>query len=892
MARTAGPPRTWWRSIALLSGGLFFLGAAVSLLAALSVSLGGAHHRVAYIVLALGYVAVGTWLVAVRRPVSMPALHAVGVAGITGLSIGVALDDPVWTTYVPFYAWMAAVFALLASTRGLAVMLLEIVVGFSIALAFHPSAGDVAAAGSWVLVIIGLSVFIHSVRSLIGRSLRRERDQQVERYHSLLQTLPGVVYRCRPDRDRTFELLGPGALELTGHTSDELLARRPPFMSLVNPEDAEAAFVAMQDALAHDEPFQTTYRLTRKDDGEVWVEDWSRPTHGPDGLMLEGILFDVTQEVTERAQADAVREEYRTLVETIPLVTYTNSLDIDSPSLYTSPQLEKLLGYGVEEWENGTTRWVDLLHPDDRERAINENREHVETGRPFRLEYRLRTKDGGWRWFLDEAVIVRDAGGHPVSSRGFMVDITQQKELEHRLAHEAFHDSLTGLANRALFHDRVEHALSRRSRTDVAVIYVDLDDFKTVNDSLGHGIGDDVIRTAAERLRHTVRRSDTLARLGGDEFAILVEDDPSHGERVAAAVLGAFDLPIVAAGRQFDIRASVGLARSEPNSDAESLIRRADLAMYAAKARGKGRLEVYTEALGGRARDRLEIRSDLRNALKTDQLRMFFQPIVNLADGGTVGAEALLRWEHPTKGWVPPMDFIPIAEEAGLLVELGRSAISKAVVAAAGLRNELEIPGFFVSVNLSPRELLEDDLVDFVDDLTRRHGFPADSLVLEMTESLMLSDPELAIQRLHRLRSLGFRVALDDFGTGYSSLSYLGRMPVDILKIAKPFVDALGTGSREAHLLAALIPLAHDLGLAVVAEGIERPLQTVELVGLGCRLGQGFMYAPPVPAEELVLTHRFAPLRERREGEMLERDLSLRAGTASTARRGRRREAR
>lgn len=888
MRRSTGPPRTWWRSLAVFSGGLFFLGAAVSLAAALSSSLGSEGHAAAYWALAAAYAIVGAWLVVVRRPVSMPMLHAIGFAGIAGLSIGVALDDPVWTTFVPFYAWMAAVFALLASKRGLALVLAEIVVGFSIALAFHPTAGEVAAGAAWVLVIVGLSLFIHSVRTLIGRSLRRERDLQAERYHSLLETLPGVVYRRRPGTEGHFELLGPGALELTGYTSDELLARRPAFASLVDGADAAAAATTVTDAIAAGEPVQTTYRLTRKDGVEIWVEDWSRPTQGPDGLVLEGILFDVTHEVTERAHADAVREEYRTLVESIPLVTYVNSLVEGRPALYTSPQLEKILGYTHEEWEGESAHWANLLHPDDRDRALRENRIHLESGRPYRMEYRLRTKDGGWRWFLDEAVIVRDADGTPVSSRGFMVDVTQQKELEHQLAHEAFHDSLTGLANRALFRDRIEHALRRRERTEIAVIYVDLDDFKAVNDSLGHGVGDDVIRTAADRLRHTVRRSDTLARLGGDEFAILVEDDPGHGERAAAAVLDSFSKPIFAAGRQFEVRASVGIARSDADSDAESLIQRADLAMYAAKARGKGRLAVYTDALGGRARNRLEIRSDLRRALQDDQLQVFFQPIVSLADGATVGAEALLRWEHPTKGWVPPMDFIPVAEEAGLVVELGRLALTKAVRTAELLRSSLDVPGFFVSVNLSAREILEDDLVDFVDELARSTGVPAGSLVLEMTESLMLSDPELAIERLHRLRTLGFKVALDDFGTGYSSLSYLGRMPVDILKIAKPFVDALGSHSREEHLLAALIPLARDLGLAVVAEGIERPAQAADLVHLGCRLGQGFMYAPPLPAEELISRRRFAPLRERRGGKptTLDSDLSVRAGRASSARRG------
>jgi diguanylate cyclase (GGDEF)-like protein/PAS domain S-box-containing protein len=579
---------------------------------------------------------------------------------------------------------------------------------------------------------------------------------------------------------------------------------------------------------------------------------------------FEGVMFMPRESLEAGTKAAAIREEYQQLVETMPLVTYVDGLEPNAPSIYISPQLEELIGYSADEWLADDDLWLKLVHPDDRARAHSENKTHVETGRPSRMEYRLRTRDGRWKWFLDEAVIMRDAAGTPIYSRGFMVDITDQKELEQQLAHQAFHDSLTGLANRALFRDRIDHALARRDHAPVAVVYLDLDDFKTVNDTLGHATGDDVLRTAADRLQRSVRRGDTVARLGGDEFAILLEEEPARCEAVAQAVLDAFARPIVAGGREFVLTASIGVVVSDGAADADALIRRADLAMYSAKSKGKGRLEVYTDALGDRARDRLAVRTDLHRALAERELEMYFQPIVELAGHRTVGVEALMRWRHPTRGLVEPIDFIPIAEEAGLVVELGRTAIVAAIDAAIALRRALDDPDLFVTVNLSARELVEDDLPGFIDRRLRARGLDPAGLVVEMTESVLLTDPERAIERLAALRNAGLRIALDDFGTGYSSLSYLGRMPVDILKLAKPFIDAVGSGSKEERLLASLVTLGTDLGLTAVAEGVERLDQAEKLERLGCRLGQGFVFSPPRPLAELLGHYRFSPTPARR----------------------------
>ncbi|MFN0155812.1 MAG: putative bifunctional diguanylate cyclase/phosphodiesterase [Gaiella sp.] len=865
-------PDRWWRPLALVSGSLYVVTGLLSVAAAWVEALGGAHGA-HYLVLAGCHVAIGCALLTIRRPIPVPALHLQGFAGTTLLAVAIGLGDPVWPAYVPFFGWLLVTFALLAGARGLAMQMAAAVIACAAAISVHPSWAGVSGVASALLAAAGISVFVFRGRTLIGRRLRLERDRleldleselakrvlDEARFESLVQSIPGVVYRrSAPGWKARFE--SEAVRELTGYGPGEA-----DLVTLIEPDDRKQAVAAWEAAAAAREPLQVTYRIRHRDGTTRWVEDWARPGEGVDGPVLEGVLFDVTAEVTARGEAELAREEFRRLVETIPLVTYTDRLESHAPTAYMSPQLEALLGYTVEEWLNDEQLWVKLLHPDDRARAVGENEAHITSGRPYRMEYRLQTKDGGWRWFLDEAVIVRDEEGNPVASKGFLMDITDRKLLEQQLTFQAFHDSLTGLANRALFRDRLEHALTRRRAGPISVVYVDLDDFKAVNDSLGHGVGDDVIRTAAERILRAVRRSDTVARLGGDEFAILVEDDAELAtSRVAQAVLEEFRRPVSAGGRQFELTASVGVAISDRELEAEALIQHADLAMYAAKSRGKGRIEEYTDDLSGRARDRLEVRTDLKRALHDGELEMFFQPIVDLERSRTVGAEALMRWNHPEKGWVPPIDFIPIAEEAGLVVELGRWAIERAVLAGVEMREALEQPDFFMSVNVSARELMEEDLATFISRQVASSGLGLDGLVVEMTESMLLSEPEVAIDRLSALRRAGLKVALDDFGTGYSSLSYLARMPVDTLKVAKPFVDALGTASREERLVAAVVGLCRDLELRVIAEGIERIEQADELRRLGCELGQGFLFAPPQSLQSFLALDHAAHLPRRR----------------------------
>jgi diguanylate cyclase (GGDEF)-like protein len=425
------------------------------------------------------------------------------------------------------------------------------------------------------------------------------------------------------------------------------------------------------------------------------------------------------------------------------------------------------------------------------------------------------------------------------------------------LRHQAFHDPLTNLANRALFRDRVAHSLERSTRAldSIAVLLLDLDGFKAVNDSYGHAAGDRLLVLVADRLRACVRPSETVARLGGDEFAVLVEDveDPSEPARVAERVLGALRDAFPVEGRELFIHASVGIAVSAFGTvSADDLLRDADLAMYMAKNRGRNRYELFEPSMHGAAVRRLELEADLRRAVQRDEFVVHYQPIVGLDRPGVARVEALVRWDHPERGMVPPADFIGVAEETGLVIPLGWSVLAEACREAATWppRWGGGAP-VGVTVNLSGRQLLDAALPEGVGALLRQSGLPPERLTLEITESVLLEDAEGTIARLHQLKELGVLLAIDDFGTGYSSLSYLARFPVDILKIDRSFVAGIARGAEESALARAIVKLGRTFRLQTVAEGVEDVAQAERLAAMGCDQAQGFHFARPMTAVEL-----------------------------------------
>ena len=529
-------------------------------------------------------------------------------------------------------------------------------------------------------------------------------------------------------------------------------------------------------------------------------------------------------------------------------------LDAEGVVNYQSPSIERILGYSVEETEGRPFEL--LLAEGDRPRLAQILGGQTDGTETISIECSLRHSDGRWLQFeVHHTDLLSDehVGGFVLNSR----DISERKAFEDQLSHQAFHDPVTSLANRALFADRVGHALlgTRRSGMQIAVMFIDLDDFKTVNDSLGHQAGDSVLFEVARRLEGAVRPADTVARFGGDEFAILLDEVASTDEAatIADRVLSALEKPISIDGKDVYARGSVGICMSDEDlrtQDAEEFLRNADVAMYMAKRDSKGSYRLFEPTMHERVVERLELRAELQRALELGQFEVYYQPVVHLDHRADYGVEALLRWNHPQRGQISPAQFIPLAEETGLIVPIGRWVIFEACEQGALLHERFpRKPPLTISVNLSVKQLQSESIIDDVREALRLTGIDASTLVLEITETVMMADPDMASDRLNELKELGVRIAMDDFGTGYSSLSYLSRLPVDILKMDRSF---LASGNTDSGLAAAIIAIGDRLGLEVVAEGIEEPEQIGTLRDLGCELGQGFLFARPMPQPDLV----------------------------------------
>ena len=534
-------------------------------------------------------------------------------------------------------------------------------------------------------------------------------------------------------------------------------------------------------------------------------------------------------------------------------------LDPDGTIRYASPSMALVFGHDPATLVSA--RIESILHPDDLAPALQFLEELARSKRSraggaapgvLKREWRIRHANGAWLTvdnvgtnLLHEPVI----GGLVLNTR----DVTEQSVIKQQYMHQAFHDPLTDLANRSLFLYQVGHALARAQRQSgaVTVLFLDLDNFKTVNDSLGHAAGDRLLVDAARRLATCVRDSDHIARLGGDEFAVLVEDAGSVDEvlDIAARVGVALSKPFALSGKEVFVNASIGIARSARGESTDELVRNADVAMYVAKSRGKGRHVLFEPEMHKAALDRLVVEADLRRAIEHEEFILQYQPIVELVTGDVIGAEALVRWMCRDRGTVPPGLFIPIAEETGLIVPIGRWVLRRACREAKRWSDERGIP-VRITVNLSGRQLQEPGIVDDVRQALADSGLAAGQLVLEMTESMLMHNTELSMARLNALKELGISLAIDDFGTGYSSLSYLQRYPIDILKIDKAFVDVIDKGGEGPVLASAIVALGETLRMITVAEGIETEAQRGHLLTLGCELGQGYLFAPPLDAED------------------------------------------
>ena len=577
-------------------------------------------------------------------------------------------------------------------------------------------------------------------------------------------------------------------------------------------------------------------------------------------VLLAFLQFDRARRATavDEAQRQVLAESearFRSLVQNSRDVICI--VDEGGRALYSSPAVGEVFGITPEEICGEDL--LGLVHDDDRKRVRGVLAEAAAEPRGTSATFECRVRHGqdGFKDIEVTATNLLDdpnVGGVVLNAR----DISQRKvaerdneALQEQLAHQAFHDPLTGLANRALLRERLQHALARvaRSREPLAVMFIDLDEFKAVNDSMGHDVGDELLREVAGRLRESVRPADTIARLGGDEFAILLEGMFSAAEapRVAERIIRTFTAPFELDGHPVSIGASIGLALKDGKEGTEELLGNADVAMYAAKARGRGCYEVYRPELRLARTQRIRQELDLQTAVARSEFVVEYQPIVDMATGRMSGAEALLRWSHPTKGVVPPGDFVELAEETGLIVPLGQWVLREACRHGAGWKKAHPEAGpLKVSVNLSVRQFQDADLVRQVAETLEITRFPASDLVLEITESVFLDDSAATLATIQGLKDLGVTIAIDDFGTGYSSLSYLRTFPIDILKIDRSFIEGIDQGVEDAALARAIVQIGENLNLRIVAEGIETPAQLREVRRLGCHEGQGFFLGTPL----------------------------------------------
>ncbi len=568
-----------------------------------------------------------------------------------------------------------------------------------------------------------------------------------------------------------------------------------------------------------------------------------------DDPAIHGIVHnsrDVTGRVEMESNLRESEERFRSLVQNASdLITVIRS---DTAVVYQSPSIEGTLGY--EPSDVVGRRFSELVHPNDRAILVAFlSQTTAKKDGAVACEARLRHRDGTWRTC---EITGSDCTADPAVS-GFVLntrDVSERRLLEQQLRDQAFQDALTGLANRARFTDRLEHALERSAETPHAtVLFIDLDNFKSINDSLGHAAGDRALVEVANRLRTCLRIGDTVARFGGDEFAVLVENETTTEAVISLAdhIIEELRRPVALDGTHVIIGASIGVARAGGEGGTE-LVHNADVAMYVAKTRGKGRCEVYDASMHEAMSKRLALMADLQLALDGSELFLEYQPTFRLATGELSGVEALVRWQHPTRGLIMPADFIALAEESGLISSLGRWVLVSACRQAKQWAGRHAATNLTMNVNVSVRQLQQTTFVDEVADVLRETLVDPSNLVLEVTESVMMEDVETMLPVLNNLKRLGLRLAIDDFGTGYSSLSYLARYPFDILKIDKSFVDGIDAAGSKLELTRAMIDLARTLHLEVVAEGIERQAQATELRRLDCDCVQGFLFSRPVAA--------------------------------------------
>jgi diguanylate cyclase (GGDEF)-like protein/PAS domain S-box-containing protein len=670
----------------------------------------------------------------------------------------------------------------------------------------------------------------------------------------LLDRLDGMVYRLRVDPDWLIEYVSDGCAPLLGLAPARLAGQaRIAYDRLVDVNDRQRVRAELYRALIEGRPFEVEYRLSLPDGTVKWVLERGaafRDRHGR--RMVEGFIEDITdRHRAVEALANAERR-FRSIFENTVEGIYQTT--VDGRYISANPALARIYGYESPEElmgslaASGRSLYVEASRRADFERLMRE------VGSVTQFESEAHRRDGSVIWISENARVVRSADGRALYYEGTVEDITERKRYQAELEFQATHDALTGLPNRGLLEDRLRQAVSyaHRNGSLVAVAFIDLDRFKVINDSLGHGCGDELLTRVSRRIRGALREIDTVARQGGDEFVVVLADQPTVESVVAVVerIIAEVAQPVTIDGRELYVTCSVGIALY-PNDgdDATTLLRNADAAMFSAKERGRNSFQFYAPNMNALALERLALEGSLRRATEREEFEVHYQPRVDIRSRKIVGMEALVRWRDAELGFVPPAKFIPVAEEANLINQIGEQVL-RAACRQARYWVDLGFDELSVSVNLSARQFRQGHLVETIRSALAETGLEASRLELELTESTIMGHGQEFVAMLAELKSLGVRVAIDDFGTGYSNLSYLSRFPIDSLKIDRSFVSEVATDQQHALLAKAVISLGHSLRLKVVAEGVETAEQLDFLRHHGCDEVQGYFFSKPVPPEE------------------------------------------
>lgn len=673
---------------------------------------------------------------------------------------------------------------------------------------------------------------------------------------TITDNLVGMLYRCRIDADWTMEYVSDGCMKLTGYRPEELmLNRRISYERLTIPEDRERVARVIRDALESGLPFDVEYRIRRADGYLCWVLERGVGVRDERGRVtwIEGYIQDISERMAvDEMLREAVRR-YESLFEHATEGIFQTTPD--GHYLSANPALARIYGHASPDDLIAHLRDIQrqlYIQPARRTEFVHLMQSQ---GSVRNFESQVHRRDGSIIWISENARAVKDADGSVQFYEGTVVDITERKQHEAALEYQANHDSLTGLPNRSLLRDRIEQAIAkaRRDGNLVAVVFVDLDHFKLINDSLGHHVGDRLLLEVASRLTACVRSNDSVARQGGDEFVLVLTEQHNEDEilAVTSRLLDTISQPWVDSGQEYGLSCSIGIScYPRDGEDPDALLRCADAAMYQAKASGRSTYHFYTPELNQAISERLELENSLRHALERNEFRVYYQPRIDIASGRIVGTEALIRWDCPGKGIVPPDSFISIAEETGLIIPIGQWILREACRQnSRWLRAGL--PPIAVSVNLSPIQFRHTGLVQAVADALHEAALDPARLELEVTESFVMHDAERINVAMQSLKALGVDISVDDFGTGYSSLSYLKRFPVDRLKVDKSFVRDIDSDPDDAAIVRAIITLGHALGLRVVAEGVETRAHLDYLRQHGCDEVQGYYFSRPVPAAQM-----------------------------------------